>query len=410
MRIKIFFIISLVSIYSYSQQRDFFLSSNISFESSSLNGLIFKDLSTGFIDENQKNTILNQKNKHLINFELTNSFAFKEKIKNNLYYKFSFNDVTHINAKFDNDLLKLILKGNYEFQDETLEFNNTRFRGNRYQQFKLFFENKAENYDFGIGLSYVHGNHNFTLISNNASLYTAPFGTYLNLDYDINAYLTDTTDFSLFETNGNGIAFDFSGSLTILKHKINLYLLDLGYIIWNNNSNNIFVDSSYVFNGVNIDNVFDFNDSILEVSNVINDYDNINEDRSSFKSYLCSNIGMKVSKKIRSDKFGFITYGVNTRWQPYEDNKKLSFRKIRQGFKESDYKPFYYVETEFFINQLSILPKIGYGGYTNNFNVDLALLLKKNISFALGTQHLEYLLNKESSYGIGFYFKIYKSL
>ena len=119
---------------------------------------------------------------------------------------------------------------------------------------------------------------------------------------------------------------------------------------------------------------------------------------------------MKVSKKIRSDKFGFITYGVNTRWQPYEDNKKLSFRKIRQGFKESDYKPFYYVETEFFINQLSILPKIGYGGYTNNFNVDLALLLKKNISFALGTQHLEYLLNKESSYGIGFYFKIYKSL
>jgi len=410
MRIKIFFIISLVSIYSYSQQRDFFLSSNISFESSSLNGLIFKDLSTGFIDENQKNTILNQKNKHLINFELTNSFAFKEKIKNNLYYNFSFYDVTHVNAKFDNDLLKLILKGNYDFQDETLEFNNTRFRGNRYQQFKLFFENKAENYDFGIGLSYVHGNHNFTLISNNASLYTAPFGTYLNLDYDINAYLTDTTDFSLFETNGNGIAFDFSGSLTILKHKINLYLLDLGYIIWNNNSNNIFVDSSYVFNGVNIDNVFDFNDSILEVSNVINDYDNINEDRSSFKSYLCSNIGMKVSKKIRSDKFGFITYGVNTRWQPYEDNKKLSFRKIRQGFKESDYKPFYYVETEFFINQLSILPKIGYGGYTNNFNVDLALLLKKNISFALGTQHLEYLLNKESSYGIGFYFKIYKSL
>ena len=410
MRINFFFIISLVSIYSYSQQRDFFLSSNISFESGSLNGLIFKDLSTGFIDENQKNTILNQKNKHLINFELTNSFAFKEKIKNNLYYKFSFNDVTNVNAKFDNDLLKLILKGNYDFQDETLEFNNTRFRGNRYQQFKLFFENKTENYDFGLGLSYVHGNHNFTLISNNASLYTAPFGTYLNLDYDINAYLTDTTDFSLFETNGNGIAFDFSGSLTILKHKINLYLLDLGYIFWNNNSNNIFVDSSYVFNGVNIDNVFDFNDSILEVSNVINDYDNINEDRSSFKSYLCSNIGMKVSKKIRSDKFGFITYGVNTRWQPYEDNKKLSFRKIRQGFKESDYKPFYYVETEFFINQLSILPKIGYGGYTNNFNVDLALLLKKNISFALGTQHLEYLLNKESSYGIGFYFKIYKSL
>ena len=40
-----------------------------------------------------------------------------------------------------------------------------------------------------------------------------------------------------------------------------------------NNSRNIFVDSAYIFQGINIDNVFDFNDSVLEISNILDDYD-----------------------------------------------------------------------------------------------------------------------------------------
>ena len=308
------------------------------------------------------------------------------------------------------DLLKLILKGNYEYQDETLQFVNTRIRANRFQQFKLHIENKTNKYSIGLGLSYVHGNHNFSLISNSASIYTAPMGLYLNLDYDINAFATDTNDFSLFENNGNGISLDLTGSYTVFNHKLDFYMHDLGYILWNNNSNNIFVDSTYVFNGVTIDNIFDFNVSILEASNILNDYDNINEETNEYKSYLSSNIGFKVSKQVRGNKFGLITYGINTRWQPYLDNKKLSFDKIKQGFKESDYSPYYYIKTEIKLNQLTIFPKLGYGGYTDNFNLDIALMIKKNISFTLGTQHLEYIFDKANSYGAGIYLQIFKEL
>ena len=188
-----------------------------------------------------------------------------------------------------------------------------------------------------------------------------------------------------------------------------MYIYDLGFINWNKSSSNIYVDSSYVFNGINIDNVFEFNDSILDLSNNIDDYDNIKEKKESYKSYLSSDIGFRISKKIKVNRFGKITYGLNTKWHPYLDNRKLSFNKIRQGFQQSDYKPYYYIKTEILTNKFSIFPKIGFGGYTNNFNLDLALLFERNISFAFGTQHLEYLFSNENSYGIGGYIKIYKA-
>ena len=117
-----------------------------------------------------------------------------------------------------------------------------------------------------------------------------------------------------------------------------------------------------------------------------------------------------ISKKVKNKRFGMITYGLNTKWQPYLDNKKLSFKKIRQGFKQSNYSPFYYVTTEIITNKISIIPKIAYGGYNENFNFDLSLLLERKFSLALGTQHLEYLFSKEYARGFGLYFKIYTTL
>tara|TARA_Y100000746_G_C15467659_1_gene434830 strand:- start:1733 stop:2965 length:1233 start_codon:yes stop_codon:yes gene_type:complete len=409
MKRKIFILIFLISTCVFAQDREVYLNSNLNIESNSLNTGLINEIFSGYINNDLKNQILENNNRHLFNISFVNSLKYREKIKNNLFYNFSFSDISQINAKFDNDLLKIILNGNYQYQNQTLEFDKTRIRANRYQQFKLFIENKKNKFSYGFGLSYLHGNHNLTIISNIASIYTAPMGEYLNLDYDINSYITDTSDFSLFENNGNGISFDLTTSLSIFNHNFDLYIYDLGFINWSENSQNIYIDSSYIFNGISIDNVFEFNDSILELSNIVDDYDNINDNTRSFKSYLSSNIGIKVSKKVKGNRFGYITYGLNTKWHPYLDNKKLSFKKIRQGFEQSDYKPYYYIKTEIKTNKFSIFPKIGYGGYTNNFNLDLALLIERKISFAFGTQHLESLFSKENSYGIGAYLQIYKA-
>ena len=410
-RIILIFFIAL-SHTSFSQDKSIIFSSEINLETNAINGAIINEVFTsGYINNNLKNRIISiNEQSHVINLNLNTSFIYREKINNELSYNFSFSDVNHVNTKFDNNILKLFLKGNAEYENEKLNFATTNIRINRYQQFKLFLDYQKEKYGVGLGLSYIYGNHNLTLISKRGSIYTAPNGEYLDLSYDINSFVTDTSNLSPFEHNGNGISLDLTGSLTFLNHKLDLYMLDLGYINWNNNSQNIYVDSAFIFNGIEVNNIFDFNDSILEISNIVDQYDNINQRNSTFKSYLCSNIGVKISKQIKNKRFGMITYGLNSKWQPYLDNKKLSFKKIRQGFKQSNYSPFYYVTTEIITNKISIIPKIAYGGYNENFNFDLSLLLERKFSFTLGTQHLEYLFSKELARGFGIYFKIYTTL
>ena len=143
MRTKIFILIFLISLrFSLdAQEREVHLNSNINIESNSINSGLINEIFSGNIDEDLKNRILENNDKHLINLSFINTFKYSENIKNNLFYTFSFSDVSQINSKFDNDFLKLILKGNYHFQNQVLEFNNTRIRANRYQQFKLFLEN-----------------------------------------------------------------------------------------------------------------------------------------------------------------------------------------------------------------------------------------------------------------------------
>ena len=410
-RIILIFFIAL-SHTSFSQDKSIIFSSEINLETNAINGAIINEVFTSvYINNNLKNRIISlNEQSHVINLNLNTSFIYSEKINNELSYNFSFSDVNHVNTKFDNNILKLFLKGNAEYENEKLNFATTNIRINRYQQFKLFLDYQKEKYGVGLGLSYIYGNHNLTLISKRGSIYTATNGEYLDLSYDINSFATDTSNLSPFEHNGNGISLDLTGSLTFLNHKLDLYMLDLGYINWNNNSQNIYVDSAFIFNGVEVNNIFDFNDSILEISNIVDQYDNINQRNSTFKSYLCSNIGVKISKQIKNKRFGMITYGLNSKWQPYLDNKKLSFKKIRQGFKQSNYSPFYYVTTEIITNKISIIPKIAYGGYNENFNFDLSLLLERKFSFSLGTQHLEYLFSKELARGFGIYFKIYTTL
>lgn len=397
---------------SFSQDKSIIFNSEINLETNAINGAIINEVFTsGYINNNLKNRIISlNEQSHVINLNLNTSFIYREKINNQLSYNFSFYDVNHVNTKFDNNILKLFLKGNAEYENEKLDFATTNIRVNRYQQFKLFLDYQKEKYGVGLGLSYIYGNHNLTLISKRGSIYTAPNGEYLDLNYDINSFVTDTSILSPFEHNGNGISVDLTGSLTFLNHKLDLYMLDFGYISWNNNSQNIYVDSTFTFNGIEVNNIFDFNDSILEISNIVDQYDNINQRNSKFKSYLCSNIGVKISKQVKNKRFGMIIYGLNSKWQPYLDNKKLSFKKIRQGFKQSNYSPFYYVTTEIITNKISIIPKIAYGGYNENFNFDLSLLLKRKFSFSIGTQHLEYLFSKELARGFGIYFKIYTTL
>ena len=96
--------------------------------------------------------------------------------------------------------------------------------------------NNNNSFEINIAFSYLSGNHHAQFHTNKGSLYTALLGTSLDVNYDINALVTDTTDLSLFAGNGSGLATDFSFTYNKDESEIyNICVKDFGFINWNKN-------------------------------------------------------------------------------------------------------------------------------------------------------------------------------
>ena len=95
------------------------------------------------------------------------------------------------------------------------------------------------------------------------------------------------------------------------------------------------------------------------------------------------------------------------RWQPYLDNTPLSFKKIGQGFKESNFIPLYYIQSVYTAKYCDVIPTLSHGGYSSNTNLGLALSKGKKNNFMIGTHHLEDILKKRSkAKAVSVYFNI----
>ena len=352
----------------------------------------------GYITAEMKENWINKNNNNnLINFEFSNSINRTYKFKKG-HIGFSVADRNLLNAKITNDFLRLTLEGNNNYQDKTLDFSNTNIRAERFQQYKITYAKEIKNMQIKSGISFLNGNHHLSYIIRRGDLYTAPFGSSVNLDYNINAFMTDTSNFSLFTNNGNGIAFDIGLNFNFQNKNIDLSITDLGFIMWNTSSNTFFTDSSFNFQGIEIDNIFDFNDSILEANNLIDDIPQ--SKNNSFKSYIPAILHLSVSGQTQNNYLKTYTIVVFARWQPYSD---VNLLEIENGIIESNYTPLYYIQSVFKTKYLNIFPKISYGGYTQDINFHLAASYGKTHQITLGSNHIEQFLKKENYNALSLY-------
>ena len=409
MKYIILIICLVVSLPIFGQNNGIGIKSEFNFESNALNlDFINSLLYGGNINEQTKVNWINlcrEENKIFTLFQ--NDIYFKRKIKqNNLYFKIS--DVNTLNIGFNKDLLKLVLNGNFEYQNQTLNFHQTHIKAERYQKYNLQYELNLNQKSFLFGLSYLKGNHNINLNINEGSLYTAEYGEYIDVNYNINGFITDTSNISLFNNNGNGLAIDFALQFDYKDYKVNLYLEDWGFIQWNRNSIHIAADSTFTYNGLEIDNIYNFNDSIL--NNSISDQDYIQNQKKPYRSNIATNIGFSVKENSTNKTFNYFIFGLNSKWQPYTYKRVNSFKIITDGFKQSNYKTLLYLASEINNKHFKLLPQISYGGYSENFNFELAVKIENKISLILGTKHLEDLLNNDNNKSFSLFINIYKEL
>ena len=375
---------------------------NILFESNGLNkNFLNTMLYGGFITNDLKNTWINLgDDANIIYSEINNGLSYKNSQYN---IGFSISDRTIINASFSDDLMRLAFYGNYRYQAETLDFSNTNIRVDRFQQYKLDYTLNFNTTNITIGGSFLAGNHHTSFIVNNGSLYTSKNGTSLDLKYDINTIFTDTSSLNPFANNGGGWAFDLETEILYRNHKINIYLTDLGFIKWNNNSTILLADNNLIFNGLETSDLISFNDSILESYNTIDDIKTKNR---SVKTYIPANFGFSVIRPSSLKYFETFSAGFNAKWQPYYDNSPLSLAKLGQGIKESNYAPLYWVSAVSKLKYFNTLPTLSYGGYSNDFNLGLALSKGEKNKLTIGTQHLEDVFAGDKAKSVSIYFNL----
>ena len=379
--------------------------SNFKFEANSLNKQFIDALLNGaYINDSTKKDWLNlTKQSNIMHLKISNGIEYSYNF-NNKFLAFSASDINYLNANIRKDLIKLVLKGNYDYQNETLNFSNSNIRANRYQQYKLTYGIKGNKISASAGIAYLVGNHHLSYIIKEGFLFTAPYGSYLDVTYDISSFITDTSDFSTLAKNGNGLAVDFSTTFNINNLKFNLSLKDLGFIMWNTSSSVLSVDSSFNFQGIEIDNIYNFNDSLIDANNVI---DNITPSyNKSFKSYIPATLHLSLAGKSNYKYLNNFCTGMIAKWQPYMDDKKLSFDKIRQGFLESNYMPLFYISSIIKNKKFDILPSFSYGGFTKEENIGLAISKGNKNKLIVGSNHLEDLFKGEEAQALSLFINI----
>ena len=378
---------------------------NLLFESNSLDKSFLNTmLYGGYITNSIKNNWINAaENKNVLYYEISNGLSYTLE-RNSHSFGFSFADRNILNASFSNDLLRLVFEGNYNYQDNSLFFNNTSIRADRFQQYKIRYATTIVNANIHASVSYLSGNHHFSYILEKGSLYTAPFGTSLAIEYNISTLITDTSNFSAFVNNGSGIAIDLGSDFNIKKHNIHLSITDLGFIMWSPSSITLAIDSNFSFQGIEVEDILSFNDSVLEANNIRNDV--LKTNNTSFKSYIPATFHFKVSGNSDYKYLKNYTLGIQGKWQPYLDNTPLSFSKIGQGFKESNFKTLYYMQSVFSHKFCDFIPTLSYGGYSSNTNLGLALSKGKKHNFTIGTHHLEDVLKSSRAKAVSIYFNI----
>jgi hypothetical protein len=302
----------------------------------------------------------------------------------------------HIDMQFSKDLFNLAFFGNKLFAGKTAEAGNFSFNQLRYQEFFVGYFKQTEKFgrilNEGFNISFVKGEKHAAIKVPEANIFTQQDGKEISLSMQYEYTSSDTAKKGITSFNGWGISSDYFTEIPIGDcDKMRFEFTDLGFIFWNNKSFTVSADTSFTFNGLKIDNILNWQDSVntsISSDSLVNKFSNKVE----YESYAIS-----LPTSIH---FYYL--------KNFNDKVMIKGGAMMRFF--SNYKPLLYTKFEYFpSSSLCLNWRFAYGGYgklTFGMGVDKIFLNKYVLS--VGTQHLEAAVSKTTS-GINAYagFKIY---
>jgi hypothetical protein len=297
----------------------------------------------------------------------------------------------YLDAMLDDDMIKLLMKGNKPFAGETLKASQSSYYNIYFNQIKLGMGHKLgkgetlQQFSWLVGFN-LGQNYNRIEIEN-STFYTHPQGDYLDITASLKTRLSDTVWAEIYNVNGYGFSTDLEYKITIPeKFHLGLTISDLGLIFWNGNTFNGQFDTSFVFNGLS-------NDTTGISENLPDDFSYNNLRRmifetsssESFTEELPLNFRLTTGKYFIGDK---LYLGMTGTYYPF----------LNANF---DFEVFLTWNQK---NKIYLTPIVSYGSYANlNIGLGVGIKIIDLIHLQIGSRYLNTMFDKDSMLGSGGY-------
>jgi len=355
-------------------------------------------ISDGLIEQN----ILSIRSKTGISYS-------KKAFSNKIGYSLGVYDRTEVDFGFSKDLFDLAFFGNEIFMGKQINLNNTYLSATKFQQINIALSRVIQlsnvnqympsQIEVGLGYSYLIGNHHVDFSTNDSYLEMGNDGEYINTSLNFSANIADTNKLDLFGSQGIGHALDLLLNIKKDENIIHFSIADLGNINWDKNAINYTSEKEINFSGLDIDNLLTINDSLIQLQ--LDSLADINYviKAGDFRTYLATtyHLAYKRDLNIKRDYLKNIDYIIVGR-----------IGKHRKGSIPANFKPQYYVGTNFRHKGLHIKTSYSVGGYSNSaWQMEISQnIFRQHFQIVLGTYHFGSIFKGINSSNADFYFSM----
>jgi hypothetical protein len=365
------------------------------------NDLMNKFIYGGNIDSITKTRTQNRLHEHnrIGGSYNTGATVFLGSDKSKYHFAAGLKQVQMANASFSGDAFNLLMSGNKMYEGKTADISHTNINNYQYQEMKLglIWDNIDSTAKFGVSLSYLKGQTFDQIRTGAASIYTAPDASQLNFNMNGSLVMSDTSKGknNLGAFNGNGMAAEFFAYIPYISKLGNSSFFasvnNLGFIRWNRNTVSYNTDTSYVYKGVTVNNIFQLNNSSVQ---------NLSKD--SLVKKLIKHGKGPVSSNLPMSLFMLHTI------------KFTQLFALNTGFRylfDANYIPYLYAEGQFAVHKnFTATAHVGYGGYgklSEGLNVEYKI---KTFYVRLGTNAIQGYIAPKHSLGQGLFFSLTKKI
>ena len=336
---------------------------------------------------------------------LGNELKFEENLSTGLTYEHYFKkaDLTLIVGYNYRQMLNLIAPkqafetafyGNAHFEGDTANLSNIHFDYYNYNQLSIGILKKIDygSYQMEVGLtgSFLQVINNIDISTGNTTIYTAPYGEYVDINYNLTYNQASTAAPAFTSLNGIGASGDFHLAFAKKdKWKISLDIKDLGIMAFHKYELNYSGANNVNFQGIVIPNLLNFSSATFDTLNLDSALLSKLPSKSNnqYSIFLPFTANLAFSKPLLHDRL-VLTFGAQYRFLP-------------------KYYAYGYVKANYFLQpDMVISASAGAGGYSL---FDLGFEFAKSwkyVDFAVGTSNLIGLVAPSVYSGSGLYLKL----